>query len=388
MSKSIVNRMLILAPERTLALLTAESELCDDLKVMAAAVKTVRRENTKSDIVTINLHASGTAMRFITALCAVTEGEWLLTGTERLCERPIAPLVNALRQAGAKIEYKKNDGFPPLVVCCHGKPEGGQVEIDGSESSQYISALMLVADRFKKKLNIHIKGKATSVPYIEMTRRLIHEWRQGREMMPEPDWSAAAFWFEIKYLMRRLTGFNPEGIRLTGLKDDSIQGDRTVRDIFEEMERNEGIFEWDFRNCPDLVQPVVVSCCMTGKPFRVTGVSNLRLKETDRIEALRRELAKMGMNVCVCDKGDGLRSADISEARQKQGQDTIQEQGQELNREPVVDTYKDHRMAMAFAGCALKWGKVVINEPEVVEKSYPGFWKALREAGFGVSMAV
>lgn len=378
MSKSIVNRMLILAPETTLQMLSSQEDLCDDIKVMAHAVKTVCGTNNSQEPITIDLHASGTAMRFVSALCAVTEGTWLLTGTERLYQRPVKPLVDALKQAGARIEYQGKEGFPPLLIQCDEVPEGGKVEIDGSESSQYVSALMLVADRFRNGLDIYIKGMPSSQPYIEMTRKLIDDWKSNKTLAVEADWSAAAFWLEIKYLMKRFTDFDPEGIRLTGLKDDSIQGDRTIGQIFDEMDKCDGVFKWDFKDCPDLVQPVAVSCCMAGRPFRFTGVKNLRLKETDRLEALRRELGKMGFGIRIDEDAISL-----TEMRQEQWQSLTEMHKEQWQPEPV-ETYRDHRMAMAFAGCALRYGKVVINEPEVVEKSYPDFWENLKKAGFGI----
>lgn len=368
MSKSIVNRMLVLDPEHTLQILPPEELLCDDLRVMTNAVKTVIRHKGETDITTIDLNASGTAMRFITALCAVSKGTWKLTGCERLCRRPVGPLVDALRQGGATISYTDKEGFPPLMVTCTEQPRGGRVEVDGTESSQYVSALMLVADRFREGLDIYIKGESSSEPYIEMTRKLIHDWKQGKEMEIEYDWSAAAFWLEMKHLMSLFTDFNPDGIKLSGLRNDSIQGDKVAGKIFSELNEEKDVVELDFRNCPDLVQPTVVSCCMAERAFRFTGVRNLRLKETDRLEALRKELGKMGIRIETDDDSMSYNPA---------------ENGKQYLTEPV-DTYGDHRMAMAFAACALKFGQVTINKPEVVGKSYPTFWHDLQEAGFGI----
>lgn len=368
MSKSIVNRMLVLSPGQVIPMLKCQDTLCDDIDIMVKAMETITDSTQANTPTIIDLNASGTAMRFLTALCTVTKGRWILTGSDRLCDRPIKPLVDALRMAGGNIQYLSKEGFPPLMIICEDRPKGGRVEIDGSESSQYVSALMLVEDRFITPLSIYIKGVPTSVPYIDMTRQLIDNFRQEKSMTIESDWSAAAFWLEIKILIRQFTDFVPDGIRLVGLNFDSLQGDKLAEQLFAEIEHGSGVMTWDFHNCPDLVQPAAVCCGLMGRRFQFCGVKNLRLKETDRLDALKTELKKIGVEVSV--DVDSISTKDI------------------CNKQAIgcaIDTYNDHRMAMAFAGCALKYGEVVIQEPKVVGKSYPNFWSDLQGAGFRIT---
>ena len=395
-SKSISNRVL------TINALSENPDMpqnladCDDTKVMLEWL-TARPS-------AINIGAAGTAMRFSTALLAVTTGTYVITGSQRMKQRPIAVLADSLNSLGAQIEYLENEGFPPLKI--HGNPmmQGGELSLRGDVSSQYISALLMVAPMMSNGLTIHLEGNIISRSYIDMTIGVMREfgavvsWKsqdtirvehgiyKARPYFVEADWSASSYWYEILALSDSI-----DCIFLDGLFDESLQGDAEVASIFSQLgivtdfiQTEEGkmtariykeetgidFFSYDFVNQPDLAQTLVVTCCMMGIPFRFTGLSTLRIKETDRISALQTELAKLGYDIKEENGSelswDGSRR-DLSE---------------EEFRQVAIDTYDDHRMAMAFAPCCLKMGPLTINHPEVVSKSYPGFWLDLQSAGF------
>ncbi len=405
-SKSISNRALVIK-----ALTKKDSPIhnlsdCDDTEVMVKALTELPH--------TIDIKAAGTAMRFLTAYLAATPGEHIITGTERMKHRPIATLVDALRYLGADIEYAGEQGFPPLHI--KGQTlEGGHLEIPGNISSQYITALLLIAPELKKGLELKLTGEVVSRPYIDLTLSMMQdfgakaEWTgfdtimvspghyAARDYQIENDWSAASYWYEVM----ALTDDNDSTTRLTGLMDGSRQGDSMVRHLFrllgvrstfdnqsdtdrqpntkawhqqsitnvtlEKADSRVSRIDYDFTEIPDLAQTVVVTCALLDIPFRFTGLASLRIKETDRIEALKQELRKLGY--VVSDEQDG----------------TLTWEGErcEPSDEPI-DTYEDHRMAMAFAPAALKTGAICINNPEVVSKSYPHFWDDLRSAGFNI----
>lgn len=368
MSKSIVNRLFILSPEKTLGETEKMGNLCEDIRTMASAVRCIVNAGD-DEVTTLDLNASGTAMRFLTALCAVKKGEWVLTGSERLCQRPVKPLVDALRSVGADISYLGEEGFPPLRINGNDSLEGGDVEIDGRDSSQYVSALMLVSNHFKNGLDIKVEGNA-SAPYIEMTRKMMNSM-EGLDMSAvEADWSAAAFWYEIMSIASA-TGKEGNGkILLRNINAESIQGDKVVVDFFERINRHtpqDAPLVLDCRNNPDVVQALGVACCMRNVPFRMTGVRNLRIKETDRLAAMQAELRKMGYMLRV-------------------DEDSIGWDGEKCDYSlPIcIATYSDHRMAMAFAPCALRFGEIWMENPDVVEKSYPSFWHDICKVGFRV----
>lgn len=389
LSKSVVNRAIVLeclyggndAVRQMEEQLRGEA-LCDDIRVMLGVAQQL---NTSTDFY---VEASGTAMRFSTALMAVCPGTRTITGTPRLCQRPIAPLVDALRQLGADIEYLSGEGFPPLRITGNPHMKGGNLSIRGDISSQFISALLMIAPTFRDGLQLDIQGELVSKPYVEMTKRMTDAFARGTKTAIEPDWSAAAFWYEISLL---------SGIRfdLKGLRPDSVQGDRVCHDIFskindfiEENATSDGAFsadampfEYDFTECPDLAQAVVVSCCMKHVPFHFTGLQTLRIKETDRIAALQTELAKLGFSLDVTDSEITLTAKSATDAASTNKGEADSE-GIGDRPVPAIDTYNDHRMAMAFAPCAITLGEIEINNPEVVTKSYPTFWSDLRKAGF------
>ncbi len=381
-SKSISNRALIINALSGAGVMPQNVSDCDDTFVM------VRALTQPSEVV--DIMAAGTAMRFLTAYLSVTEGERVITGTERMQHRPIAILVDALRLLGAEITYEKEEGFPPLRI--KGKRlQGGHISLAGNVSSQYISAMLMIGPTLEKGLALTLTGGIVSRPYIDMTLSIMREFGakatfEGDTITVEPtgykaipyyienDWSASSYWFEMVALTPG------SEIRLPGLFEESLQGDQGVKQIFEKL-GVEASFESvgdanpvlvlrhtgkvverldiDMLRMPDLAQTVVVTCAMLNVPFRITGLQSLKIKETDRIYALRTELKKLGYLINEADDSilfwDGERC--------------------EPQPDASIDTYEDHRMAMSFAPCCQTLGCVVINHPEVVSKSYPGFWE-------------
>lgn len=369
---------------------------CDDTSVIIRAL----RDNPHD----IDIMAAGTAMRFMTALLAVKDGEeHLLTGTERMRQRPIGVLVDALRHLGADIRYAENDGYPPLIINGR-KLEGGQLEVAGDISSQFISALLMIGPALSNGLTLRLKGEIISRPYIDLTLWMMREFGADADwsdfetisVAPKPyierhyyienDWSAASYWYE----MLALAGGNDDELRLEGLMDGSKQGDSSVRYLFSLLgvktvfdTTQEGVpttvtlrrnghhvprLEYDFSNTPDLTQTFVVCCSLMGVPFHFKGLSTLKIKETDRIEALKREMRKLGYVIKDMNNSELLWDGERCEPDYSEG----------------IDTYQDHRMAMAFAPAALCFDGLKINNPNVVTKSYPLYWDHLKEAGFGI----
>ena len=371
-SKSISNRMLILN-----ALCGGELHniaRCDDTDAMRRALAT---DTTASGtVVTVNIGAAGTAMRFLTAYYATLEGsEVILDGTERMRHRPIALLVDALRRCGADIEYAGEEGFPPLHITGR-KLSASHIEIAGNVSSQYISALLMVAPLMGCR-EVTLTGEIISLPYITMTLTLMRLMGVDCTMsgatisipadahyVPcnftvENDWSAASYWLELQSLL-------PESrITLKGLHAESAQGDSAVAGIFSRMGGTAPII-LDLKETPDLAQTIVVTACLLGCHFHITGLRTLRIKETDRIDALCTQLRRLGYVITAGDdfslSWNGERCAP--------------------EPEPHISTFDDHRMAMAFAPAAVLFPGIVIDDVEVVSKSYPDFWRHLEAAGF------
>ena len=389
---------------------------CDDTAVLLRALASLEGRGARSEEMVIDIGAAGTAMRFLTAFLAVNEGEYVLTGSERMKRRPIGPLVEALRHLGADIRYEGEEGFPPLRIVGQSL-DGGQVEISGELSSQFVSALLMIAPTLRNGLEIKMMGDIVSRPYIDLTLWMMREfgvdadWTSGDTIRVKPsgyqqrsyrienDWSAASYWYE----MVALTDDEDAEIRLFGLNDYSKQGDAAVRYIFsmlgvktEFCSRSEecgvrsvecevrsvecGVrsevvlrksnrvaprFDYDFTNSPDLVQTVVCTCAAKGIPFHFRGLKSLKIKETNRLEALVSELKKVGI---------AIRLENDSE---------LVWDGKRI--EPTfdpIDTYDDHRMALSFAPLALKYPSISIKNPLVVTKSYPTFWQNLQKIGF------
>ena len=390
-SKSISNRALIIHALGGGHLPENLSD-CDDTHAVINALRDMPG--------TIDVGAAGTAMRFMTAYLAVSHGEHTLTGSARMCHRPIGILVEALRMLGASIEYECKEGFPPLYVKGH-PLVGGKLEISGNVSSQFISALLLIGPVAKEGITLHLTGEIVSRPYIDLTIHVMHgfgakvQWTSPDtiEVKPSPykdspylienDWSASSYWYEI-------ASFYPKcdvDIRLNGLEDGSRQGDSVVKYIFSLLGvrtsfadhesgkpttvsltrhlEHVGQLNYDFVNCPDLAQTVVATCCGLRIPFHFTGLASLRIKETDRLEALRIELGKLGFDISVENGSEMIWDGKMHEP----------------TMEPI-DTYEDHRMAMAMAPLAVFYPGLKINNPEVVSKSYPSSWDNLRKAGF------
>ena len=396
-SKSISNRVLIINALAGNPDLPRNLSDCDDTN---AVLKWMENRPYVIDV-----GAAGTAMRFSTALLAMTEGTHVITGSERMKQRPISILVDALRSMGAEIKYLENEGFPPMQITGNTDMKGGTIELDGSVSSQFITALLIIAPYMQQGLRLILKNKVISRPYINMTLQIMRDfgadaqWTSESEIAVKPgtylnrdcwienDWSAASYWYEILALADSL-----DTITLKGLMKDSLQGDAKVAQLFEHLgintrfETQDNVpvavltktknvsktFECDFGGQPDIAQTFVVTCCMMNIPFKFKGLSTLKIKETDRIAALIREMDKLGYSLNEVDgetlSWDGKRNLKTSEQLQL----------------VAIDTYKDHRMAMAFAPAAIKTKSLIINDPKVVTKSYPNFWNDLRKVGFNI----
>ena len=394
-SKSVSNRALIIYALSGGYKLPQNLSDCDDTEVIINAIRYMPE--------VIDIKAAGTAMRFMTAYLSVMRGTHVITGTERMKHRPIRVLVDALRKLGADIKYVGEEGFPPLRITGR-KLTGGLLEIPGNVSSQFISALLMIGPVLEEGLELRLTGNIISRPYIDLTLWMMREfgadadWSAGdtisvkpqpyknRDYVIENDWSGASYWYE----MVALSSDRDATVQLSGLMDGSKQGDSVVKYIFSllgvktkfETSKKEGLqtvtlqrsgrcvprLEYDFVNSPDLAQTVVVACCAKGVPFHFRGLSTLKIKETDRIEALKKELLKLGYVLKDLNGSelvwDGTRCNPLKQA--------------------VIDTYEDHRMALSFAPLSLQQ-PIVINNPQVVTKSYPRFWDDLKSAGFEIS---
>jgi len=392
-SKSISNRALIINAlcKNSTTLLNLSS--CDDTDVVIKALSERKR--------IINVGAAGTAMRFLTACLAGQHGSFVIAGTERMNNRPIRLLVESLQQVGAYISYIEKEGFPPLHIEGH-TLTGGEISLDGSVSSQYISALLMVAPAMTKGLRLHLTGAISSKPYIDMTIALMRHFgaavfEAGQSFIVpaqsyspvdhftvEPDWSAASYWYEMMALSKDRNA----SVTLQGLRCDSIQGDASIVELFDRLGvstsfHSSGItlakkrltsemiclFQFDFTDMPDMAQTVAVTCAMLHIPFHFTGLHSLKIKETDRLFALQTELRKLGYVLDILNDN------------------ALQWHGERCEAEPspVIATYEDHRMAMAFAPVALCLDAgICIAHPEVVSKSYPKFWDDLKSAHFSI----
>lgn len=396
-SKSISNRALIIYALSGGSQMPQNLSDCDDTEVIIHALRFMPTE--------IDIKAAGTAMRFMTAYLSVMKGTHTLTGTERMKHRPIGILVNALKALGADIKYAGTDGYPPLQIT--GKTlKGGLLSIPGNVSSQYISALLMIGPMLKNGLTLQLTGDIISRPYIDLTLWTMGEfgadaeWTsadtitvkpkpyQDREYFIENDWSGASYWYE----MVALSSNQDSEIKLIGLMDGSKQGDSVTRYIFSLLgvkttfeTKKEGVpqtitlkqsgrcvsrLDYDFVNSPDLAQTFVVTCAAKGIPFHFKGLSTLKIKETDRIEALKKEMRKLGYVLHDVNDSELYWDGERCEPSMEEG----------------IDTYDDHRMALAFAPYALVAEGLKINNPHVVTKSYPHYWEDLKQAGFKIEM--
>lgn len=424
-SKSLSNRALIMQGLCDTDCQLSNISNCDDTNVMLAAFdKDVSRYSYTADgIRLVDIGAAGTSMRFLTAYFASRQGmEVVMTGSQRMKQRPIALLVDALRNLGAEIEYTAVEGFPPLRI--HGKKlKGGPLTIDGSVSSQYISALLMIAPTLTEGLQLTLSGNVTSVPYIEMTLGMLRQfgivsdWNheinvisiapqayKAQQYHVESDWSASSYWYEIAALSAFVA--QPNAVTLDGLHSESLQGDAAIARFFEPLniettyedetvtlkatgQNKEGTptLVLDLSSQPDLAQTLIAACCALNVPFRITGLHTLRIKETDRVAALETELRKLGYVVT-----DRLipRNAVGGNLDDKDKNTTVEMcwDGSRCEPEstPVISTYKDHRMAMAFAPLSFVRPdhSILIDDPIVVNKSYPDYWEDLKRAGFTI----
>ncbi len=333
----------------------------------------------------------GTTFRFLLAFLAIHEGDVILTGSEQLIDRPIAPLVDAIADLGGEIEYLGKPGFPPVLV--RGKLlQGNKVEVDVSMSSQFVSALLLIAPVLRNGMIIRLKGKMVSSPYIQMTLNVMkhfgihYEWTQNiitvthqeysaRDYTIEGDWSAASYYYAMAALADEVD------LKIMNLNRISVQGDAVIARMMENFgimttyidngirltksENRTRNFDYDFTNCPDLAQTMLGICAGRQIPGVIRGISTLQYKETDRMKAMAKELTKAGME--------------------------LENQGEEWKLSPAIvnrgevpefDTHGDHRVAMSLAPLAMMHDSIIINKPSVVRKSYPGFWDDIQKLGF------
>lgn len=390
-SKSESNRALIIS---------ALSKGIVQVNNLSDAVDTVTLNNILNQVkahngdsyVTVNVGHAGTAMRFLTAYLSIANGTFHLTGSGRMKERPIKLLVEALKTLGAGIKYAGQDGFPPLDISNNFKQISRTVKIQGDISSQYLSALLMIAPALPLGLSLEIEGELTSRPYLEMTLSMLeeagikHSWDNQTihidnqpfiacNLTVEPDWSAASYWYSIVALA------DQGNITLPHLKEKSLQGDSKIRDIMipfgvRTSQTANGIAlksgtsvaiteVLNLKDCPDLAQTIIVCAAAKGLNLSFTGLETLKIKETNRVLALQQELAKIGVSLIEDNEVYTLNCDNLSFPKKVQ-----------------FDTYDDHRMAMAFAPLSLFIDEVEMEDYQVVEKSYPDFWKDLEKAGF------
>lgn len=385
-SKSESNRLLILQALCNNIFSIKNVSMANDTQIMLSIINNENRN-------VWDVQDSGTCMRFLTAYATMLNKEIIITGSKRMCQRPIKILVDALNSLGANVEFINNDGYPPLKV--HPSvPVGGEINIDSSVSSQYLSSLLLIANNLEKGLVLNIDNETVSKPYVNMTIGLLESIgikalyldnqivvKSFQQILPkqiyvEGDWSAAAFWYQICLLSVC------SQIGLVGLLPKSLQGDRVLISLFRQLgvdsqfkeeklilrhdplEANPVFFESDFLNYPDIVPSLVCSLASSKIKARLTGLKTLKIKESDRLYALKTELTKFGVTVNIGD--DFLELLDYPE---------------NFNNHVVIETYNDHRIAMAFAPFGFIVDDIIIKDAEVVNKSYPSFWSDLEKIG-------
>lgn len=386
-SKSLSNRAIII------------QALCEEdfnIKGLSKAEdsQTLRRLLLEDDLI-MDAGGAGTTYRFLTAYLALQDKDYILTGSKRMLERPVGVLVDALNELGARIEYLGKEGFPPIQIHAPSGEWQERLSMDAGISSQYISAILMIAPLLPKGLTLHLEGEIVSRPYIQMTLNLMDyfgvksEWTgaqiriapqryQARDFRVEADWSAASYYYAMAALSEETD------LLLEGLYENTVQGDAVLVDLMKQFgvlssyeeagvrllktERPIDVFDYDFLECPDLAQTFAVLCAAKGVRANLRGLRTLRIKETDRIEALRVELAKFGAELETSDQRCILLKG-VAAAKKK----------------PVrLKTYKDHRMAMAFAPLVWKGYRLDVEDPQVVRKSYPSFWEDLQSLGLEV----
>jgi len=392
-SKSETNRLLLLQALYSNISLENTSN-SDDSEVMTKAL-TYNLQPKAYNL--IDVHHAGTAMRFLTAYFAIQENSHVvLTGSSRMKERPIKILVEALQQLGAEITYEENEGFPPIKIIGK-KLSQNKVSLPANVSSQYISALLLIAPKLENGLELTLEGEITSIPYIQMTLELLNEIGvktsfvenktivaskpttynlQPKTLIIESDWSSASYWYSIVALSEIGTE-----ITLSSYKKESLQGDSVLVEIYKNFGiqtifnhnnsitisknnfKNQKSLICNLQSSPDIAQTIAVTCFGLGIECNLYGLHTLKIKETDRLEALKIELSKLGAEISVTNDSLHLKTSS------------------KINKDCSISTYQDHRMAMAFAPLALKTS-LIIENAEVVSKSYPTFWEDLKKIGF------
>ncbi|HKG08042.1 MAG TPA: 3-phosphoshikimate 1-carboxyvinyltransferase [Pedobacter sp.] len=391
-SKSECNRALIISSLSKGLVKVDNMSNAADTVTLNGILNNISQNSPHQQIVDVG--PAGTAMRFLTAYLSVLPGNFLLTGTERMKQRPIGVLAEALKAIGAKVSYAEQEGFPPLLIS--GPLEQGRptVQIKGDISSQYISALLMIAPTLQQGLNLEVIGELTSLPYVRMTLDMLeeagikHSWKDNSIIIKpqpftqaalavEPDWSAASYWYSIAALADQAQ------ISLPFLKSKSLQGDSRISEIMTAFgvntdktdkgiaitltEQRFGDEVLNLKDCPDLAQTIIVCAAALKKNLAFTGLETLKIKETDRILALQNELAKFGVKLS---EDNFIYTLDCDRLH--------------FPERVSFRTYEDHRMAMAFAPLSLLINEVVLEDMDVVEKSYPDFWKDLQKAGFTV----
>ena len=391
-SKSLSNRLLLLKEILDLKIDLKNLSDSKDTTLLLKALRQIKEAKNKN----INILDAGTDMRFLTALLAIKKGTWTITGSDRMKKRPIGELVSALKSLGAEIEFLEKENYPPLEI--KGKIIlGGALKIDASQSSQFISALLLISPKLKNGLVLILKNKIVSSPYIEMTAALLKKFnvpisklkntytvnsstksKQIKVIKIESDWSSASYWYSICALSKNAK------IELNFLNKKSLQSDSILPELYKilgvktKYKKNSIIISrkkletksinYNFINCPDIAQTFAVTCFGLGICAKLNGLSTLKFKESDRIIALKTELEKMGAKLVITNNSIELKK---SKAIQFEG---------------IIETYNDHRMAMSFSPLALVYNSIKIANPEVVSKSYPRFWKDLKSVGFSVNL--
>jgi 3-phosphoshikimate 1-carboxyvinyltransferase len=399
-SKSESNRALVIAALSNGIVKVDNLSDAEDTVVLNRILSTLKHGD--DTLQHVNVGHAGTAMRFLTAYLATIEGQFLLTGSKRMTERPIRLLVDALKSLGAAISYEAVEGYPPLLINGGLTQTTQQVKIKGDVSSQYLSALLIIASTLPKGLSLEIEGELTSKPYVDMTLKMLeetgikHQWQgntitiepqpyTASKLTVEPDWSAASYWYSIASLADRAT------ITLANLKEKSLQGDSRIQEIMVKLgvntiRKGNGIQlsssasdpkqqeidldlqeVLDLKDCPDLAQTIVVAAAAKGLNLTFTGLETLKIKETNRVMALQNELAKIGVALIEKDEIYTLNCENLH-----------------FPEHIVIKTYDDHRMAMAFAPLSILIPEVEIEDFHVVEKSYPDYWKDLEKAGFTI----
>ncbi len=391
-SKSLSNRLLLLKEILDLKIDLKNLSDSEDTTLLLKALRQIKEAKNKN----INILDAGTDMRFLTALLAIKKGTWTITGSDRMKKRPIGELVAALKSLGAEIEFLEKENYPPLEI--KGKIIlGGALKIDASQSSQFISALLLISPKLKNGLVLTLKNRIVSSPYIEMTAALLKKFnvpisklkntytvnsstksKQIKVIKIESDWSSASYWYSICALSKNAK------IELNFLNKKSLQSDSILPELYKilgvetKYKKNSIIISrkkletksinYNFINCPDIAQTFAVTCFGLDICAKLNGLSTLKFKESDRIIALKTELEKMGAKLVITNNSIELKK---SKAIQFEG---------------VIETYNDHRMAMSFSPLALVYNSIKIANPEVVSKSYPRFWKDLKSVGFSVNL--